>query len=56
MFEELMRVLPGIQLAPGCEPEFAARQQLRRCQDVPDLMLRLTRENLARRYRLRRPS
>ena len=23
MFEELLRVLPGIQLAPGCEPEFA---------------------------------
>lgn len=23
LFEELLRVLPGIQLAPGCEPEFA---------------------------------
>ena len=41
---------------PGCEPEFAAMQQLGRRQDIRDLMLRLTRENLPRRYRRRRPS
>jgi hypothetical protein len=23
VFEELLRVLPGIRLVPGCEPEFA---------------------------------
>src|SRR5262249_38685336 len=27
MFEELLRVLPGIRLVPGCEPEFADRPQ-----------------------------
>jgi hypothetical protein len=34
VFEELLRVLPGIRLVPGCEPEFAPGYFTRTLQEL----------------------